>query len=73
MKALMSSYIELHYSKTFKPTVEGFVNFCLESPNPKMRALFLAQYHFGMPPVVKRLGLRLQRIDIANAGSAFGK
>ena len=55
MKALMSSYIELNYSMSFEPTVEGFVNFCLESKNHKTRALFLAQYHFGMPPVVNRI------------------
>ena len=73
MKALMSAYIELNWCETPNLTVEGFVNFCLESKNPKTRALFLAMYHFGMPPIVKRIALRLLRKDIADGGSALGK
>ena len=73
MKALMSAYIEAFWIDTFSPTVEGFVSFCLESKNPLTKALFLSSYHFGMPPVVKRLGLRLHRNDIADGGSALGK
>ena len=73
LKALMASYIELNWMDTFEPSVESFVNFCLSSKNPKTRALFLAQYHFVMPVVVKRLGNRLHRLDIADAGSALGE
>ena len=73
MKALMSSYIESFWSDNFQPTVEGFISFCLESKNPKTKALFLTLYHFGLPALVKRLGIRLHRNDIADGGSALGK
>ena len=73
MKALMSSYIECFWTDNFQPTVEGFISFCLESKNPKTKALFLTLYHFGLPALVKRLGIRLHRNDIADGGSALGK
>ena len=73
LKALMCSYIESNWTDTFEPTVEGFVNFCIESKNPKTKALFLTQYHFGAPVVVRRLALRLHRLDIADGASALGK
>ena len=73
MNALMSAYIETNWSEGFQPDLDGFVLFCLRSENPKLKSLFLMLYHFMMPTLVKWLGLRLHRIDIADGGAALGK
>ena len=70
---LMSSYLESIWSIEFTPSLEDFVKFCLENTNPQVTCLFLTVYYFMMPALVKRLGLRLHRPDIADAGSALGR
>ena len=73
MKALMTSYIEAAWSQEVEPSLDGFVKFCMESNNPTLTSLFLSVLIFMFPALVKRLGLRLHRPDIADGGSALGK
>ena len=67
----MSSYVESIWP--LEASLDGFVNFCLESNNLQLTSLFLSVYHFMMPALLKRLGLRLHRCDIADGASALGK
>ena len=73
LKMLMSSYVETIWSEKFSPSLDGFVKYCLENSNPLVTSLFLSVYYFMMPSLVKRLGLRLHRTDIADAASALGR
>ena len=73
LKMLMSSYLESIWSIEFTPSLQDFVKFCLENTNPQVTCLFLTVYYFMMPALLKRLGLRLHRPDIADAGSALGR
>ena len=72
LKMMMVSYIESSWSKDFVPIVNDFITYCLGSSNSQVSSLFLSTYYFMMPALVKRLGLRLHRPDIADGGSALG-
>ena len=72
LKMMMYSYLECSWSDNFNPTVKDFVTHCLRHANPQLKSLFLCTYHFMLPALVKRLGLRLHRPDIADGGSALG-
>ena len=54
-------------------SLDGFVRFCLESSNLQLTSLFLCVYHFMIPALLKHLGLRPHRCDIADGASALGK
>jgi hypothetical protein len=72
-KALMTDFVESNYvEENFNPTVDDFVKHCVESSNCNLTALFYSLYYYIMPSIVKRLGLRLHRSDIADGGSALG-
>ena len=73
LKMLMTSYVESNWEDKSLLNVENFIKFCMNHSNPLVTYLFLAVHHFMMPCLVKRLGLRLNRIDIADAVSALGE
>ena len=74
LKMLMSSYIESIWTDGVAcVSVSDFASYCLKSSNPRVSALFLGVYHFMMPALLKRLGLRLHRLDISDAASALGR
>ena len=72
LKMLMSSYVESTWGEDSAVTVTGFINYCLRHTNPRVSSLFLGLYYFMMPALIKRIGLRLHRQDIADAASALG-
>ena len=73
LKMLMMSFVESVWPERSSFTVEKFIKFCLSHSNPLVTHLYLAVHHFMLPSLVKRLGLRLNRIDIADGASALGK
>ena len=72
LKMLMSCYVESNWTRFDSVSVQGSVMHCLQNSNSLVSSLFLSVYHFMMPSLVKRLGLRLHRPDIADAASALG-